>query len=385
MFMEKLRQTNPALLSFAFEAHQSGEILPDTYLIDLDAVVENGRHMAECAGANDVSLYFMLKQLGRNPMVAKALMDIGFAGCVAVDFREALCMTENGIHLGNVGHLVQTPRSALKKILASRPDVVTVYSREKILEIDSAAEALGLVQPLLIRISDPDGDFYSGQTGGFASAELPELLDFISGLKNVRLGGFTTFPALLYNGSAIAPTANMKGLDRALELAHKRGLDGFMVNLPSATCTASIPLIHELGGNVGEPGHGLTGTTPLHRDSAQPERVGYVYVSEISHNFGSHGFCYGGGHYRRGHMENALVGTSAQNCEKLKVTAPDDDSIDYYYELEAPCRVGDTAIMCHRTQIFTVRSEVCVVKGLSTGRPAIAGRYTALGSRIERS
>ena len=33
------------------------------------------------------------------------------------------------------------------------------------------------------------------------------------------------------------------------------------INLPSATCIASIPLISELHGTSGEPGHGLTGTT----------------------------------------------------------------------------------------------------------------------------
>lgn len=386
MFLNKLCENNPALLQYAFEAHRRGDILPDTYLLDLDTITENGRQMVSAARENGVVLYFMLKQIGRNPLVAKRLMEIGFGGCVAVDFREALRMVEAGIHLGNVGHLVQVPCHALKTILAARPDVVTVYTREKIREIDRAAGELGLCQSLLLRITDPDGSLYSGQTGGFRSQELPELLDLIDSLSHVKVGGLTTFPALLYDekAKAIAPTPNMKGLTRAVELARARGLKDLIVNVPSATCVSSIPLIHALGGNNGEPGHGLTGTTPLHRDTVQPEKVGYVYVTEVSHNFDGHAYCYGGGHYRRGHMENALVGTSPDSCRTMKVSPPDLDSIDYYYELSEPCTVSDTVILCHRTQIFTVRSEVVVVGGLSAGKPVIAGRFSSLGRAITK-
>ena len=386
MFLNKLKENNPALLQYAFEAHRRGDILPDTYLLDLDAITENGRQMVSAARENGVVLYFMLKQIGRNPLVAKRLMEIGFGGCVAVDFREALRMVEEGIHLGNVGHLVQVPSHALKTILAARPDVVTVYTREKIREIDRAAGELELCQPLLLRITDPDGSLYSGQTGGFRSEELPELMDMIDGLPHVKIGGFTTFPALLYDADekAITPTPNMKGLDRAVELARDRGLKDLIINVPSATCVSSIPLIHALGGNNGEPGHGLTGTTPLHKDTTQPEKVGYVYVTEVSHNFGGRAYCYGGGLYRRGHMENALVGIPPRDAHPIKVSPPDLDSIDYYYELEEPCAVGDIVILCHRTQIFTVRSEVVVVEGLSSGKPAIVGRFSSLGREITK-
>jgi len=384
VFLAKLKENNPELIRYAFEAHQSGQILPDTYLLDLDTILDNARQMARTAEENGVTLYFMLKQIGRNPLVARKLMDVGFRGCVAVDFREALLMVRHGVHLGNVGHLVQVPRHALETILAARPDVVTVYTEQKIQEINDAAGQLGLVQPLMLRITDGDAQLYSGQTGGFCSQELPRLLDLIDALPHVTLGGLTTFPALLYDetAGAIAPTANMKGLQRAMETVRARGFTDLLINIPSATCTASIPLIHALGGNNGEPGHSLTGTTPLHKYTAQPERVGYLYVTEVSHNFGPHAYCYGGGHYRRGHMENALVGASWEDSRMMGVTAPDDDSIDYYYELAENCRVSDTVILCHRTQIFTVRSDVAVVEGLNAGRPAIAGRYSPLGREI---
>ena len=83
-------------------------------------------------------------------------------------------------------------------------------------------------------------------------------------------------------------------------------------------------------------------------------------------------------------MENALVGISPRDCQTMKVSPPDLDSIDYYYELEEPCAVGDIVILCHRTQIFTVRSEVVVVEGLSSGKPAIVGRFSSLGREITK-
>ena len=51
-----------------------------------------------------------------------------------------------------------------------------------------------------------------------------------------------------------------------------------------------LPLLEE---PHGEPGHGLTGTTPYntHHRSAE-EKIGYVYLSEVSHNYGSSSYCY---------------------------------------------------------------------------------------------
>lgn len=219
MFLNQCLQNNSKLIEFAFHAHQQGLILPDTYLLDLDTIAENGRRMLETARQNDVKLFFMLKQLGRNPIVAKRLMELGFAGCVAVDYKEALVMIENGIHLGNVGHLVQTPKAALRKIIAARPDVMTVYSLEKIAEIDQAAAEINRVQPLMIRITDEDASLYSGQIAGFSSAQLPEILAKVKSLRHVRIGGVTVFPALLYSEKTqkIEATSNVSGLLRAVD------------------------------------------------------------------------------------------------------------------------------------------------------------------------
>ena len=385
MFLNKCLANNRPLIEYAFKAHQKGLILPDTYLLDLDTIKANASAMLKEADDNGVLLYFMLKQIGRNPKVGKMLMDLGFKGAVVVDYKEALVMIENGIHIANVGHLVQIPKAALRKIIASKVDVVTVYSYDKILEVNEVAKELGIVQPLLIRITDDDAELYSGQVAGFSSEEFKDLIVKIETLSNVKIGGVTAFPALLYNEKEgkITPTANVNGLKRAMAILNDVGYEDLLINIPSATCCSSIKEIKELGGNTGEPGHGLTGTTPLHKASDEKERVGYVYVSEISHNFKDKSYCYGGGHYRRGHMENVLVGTSLDDARMLKVKAPDDDSIDYHFEISENTKVSDTAVMCFRTQIFTTRSHVAIVEGLSEGKPEITGLYDSQGQRIK--
>ena len=387
MFLSRLKENNPALLEYAFEAAKKGEILPDTYILDLDTIIQNAKVMKEEADKYNLDLYFMLKQIGRNPVVARALQDLGFSGAVCVDYKEALCMIENGVKVANVGHLEQIPTAALKKIISSKPTVVTVYSLDKIKEINNVAKELGIVQGLLIRLTDADSQLYSGQIAGFHTDCIKNLIAEVNRLNHVEIKGLTVFPALLYDDETktILPTENINVINRGIEICNKHGLTDLNINLPSATCTASIKLIHDLGGTSGEPGHGLTGTTPLHKVTDQPEKIGYCYVSEISHNYEDKAYCYGGGLYRRGHMENVLVGTSLQDAKLSKVKAPDLDSIDYHFEIDENYPVGLTCVMCFRTQIFTTRSHVAVVKGLQTGKPECVGLYDAVGKEINRN
>ena len=134
--------------------------------------------------------------------------------------------------------------------------------------------------------------------------------------------------------------------------------------------------------NSGEPGHGLSGTTPLHAIKDEVEIPGVVYVSEISHNLNGKSFCYGGGHYRRSHVENALVGSNVQNLKQTKVLVPDLDSIDYHFGLNDLFKINDTVLMAFRFQIFVTRSTVCIVKGVQSGKPEILGFFNSLGGRL---
>lgn len=380
MFVARLQENNPKLIEASLSLYKHGVITPNTYVLDYDAIMENGKHMIEIAKQNNVKLFYMLKQIGRNPLIARGLDNIGFDGCVAVDYDEALTMKNNNCKLAHVGHLVQIPRKLIKDVLEAKPQYMTVYSLDKIKDVDVEANKLSLIQKIVLRVIDEDSDLYSGQVGGFLISELESVVKEIEKLGNVKIGGLTIFPALLYNGEKIVPTKNINAMNKAKEIMKKLGYNDLMINMPSCTCCNSIPLIKEIGGNCGEPGHGLTGTTPLHKDTKQIEKIGYLYLSEVSHNFKDHAYIYGGGHYRRSHMENALVG---YDLKKAKVIAPSEESIDYHYELDNNYNVNEPVIMCYRTQVFTTRSNVAVVKGVNTGNIELLGLYDGLGRRIK--
>ena len=384
MFLNKLICRNKKLVQTAFQMHKDGSILPDTYILDLDSIIYNAKMMKREADKYGIDLYFMLKQIGRNPIVAKSLIDLGYKGAVTVDYKEALCMIDNGIHISNVGHLVQIPNSLLDKIISAKPDYVTVYSYEKILSINEVCKKHNIIQKLLIRLSDEDSKLYSGQVGGFNSNELLDLINKINKLDNVEFAGLTVFPALLYDEilNKIVPTENINALNRGIKICEDLGLNNLNINIPSATCISSIPLISKLKGTSGEPGHGLTGTTPLHKYSDEIEVPAYVYVSEISHCFDGKSYCYAGGHYRRSHMENVLVGNTIENAKVFKVYAPSDEAIDYHFEIEDIHEIGTCALMAYRTQIFTTRSYVAVVSGIQEDNPKLLGIYNSIGQKI---
>ena len=59
----------------------------------------------------------------------------------------------------------------------------------------------------------------------------------------------------------------------------------------------TLKALAEAGATQVEPGHGLTGTTPLHVSDDLPEAPAVVYLTEVSHLSGGEAFCFGGGLY----------------------------------------------------------------------------------------
>ena len=108
-------------------------------------------------------------------------------------------------------------------------------------------------------------------------------------------------------------------------------------------------------------------------------------MSEVSHNFQGKAYCYGGGHYRRSHVKQALVGRSEETGRILSVLPPSDESIDYHFGLSRTCEVGETVVMAFRSQIFVTRSDVVLVEGISSGTPKIIGIYEDVYKRQSRS
>lgn len=383
MFVERLQKDNPKFVAAMVKLQQEGALLPDSYAVDMEQFRANAAAIVASAKEKGIKLYFMLKQIGRNPVLAQELVKLGYDGAVVVDFKEAQVMMRHNIPIGNVGHLVQIPEAMIPQVVAYGPEVITVYTADKVRSISRAAEALGKQQKILIRVFG-DGDMiYPGQTAGIHLNDLAGFVAEIRNLPGIQIAGITSFPCFLYNAEKddIAPTANLQTVLKAKEILTACGIAPEIINTPSATCCRTLELMAEFGCNCGEPGHGLTGTTPFHVDHTQPEKSCIAYVSEISHNFDGLAYCYGGGFYRRSHVENALVGRCADQLRSMKVVPPSVEAIDYHFGLDQGCEVGETVIMAFRFQVFVTRSDMVLLEGVASGSPVVSGVWDSLGNQ----
>lgn len=381
MFLTATLARNPRLVEAAAGLHRAGRIPPDTYLIDLDAVAANAVALAAVAAAHDVRLWPVFKQVGRNPHVIRTVAE-HLPLAAAIDLRDARAIQDAGAGLGNVGHLVQLPRNAVRDVLARRPEYVTVFGVDQARAVSAAAEDLGITQPLLARVVAATDQIYPGQEGGVPLPDVEKFAAEVRDMDAVALAGVTSFPCLLFDESsaAIAPTPNLQTLLTARSRLAAAGSPISVISAPSATAAASIPLLAAHGVTHGEPGHALTATTPLHAtDLTQPELPAMVYVSEIAHILpDGRPAVFGGGFYPRGRPNEALVFPSAGEPFTLPVESAPPENIDYYRLLGAPSsgaplRVGDTAVLSFRTQIFVTRSSVGALGGVSSGRPRLLG------------
>jgi predicted amino acid racemase len=370
-------------LDKALELHASGQIRPDTWVIDLDSLLSNASSILNEARKYGVELYYMTKQFGRNPLIARKLQDLGYAGAVAVDHKEASVLLKNGLRLGHVGHLAQIPAADVPKIVAARPEIVTVYSYEKAEHLSAETLKAGRVQPIMLRMWDEKNPVFLGQEAGYSLTQLQALLWRLDALKGVRVAGVTAFPCFVFDPDVgdIVPTKNAELLGRAKEWLKRNWADSssLQINMPSATCLRTLPLIAERGGTHAEPGHGLTGTTPLHAATDQPEVPAMVYVTEVSHHWKRSSMVYGGGFYRRGHLRNAFVAGKATMVYPL-----DPLTIDYHFEIDGQFPVGTPVLMAFRAQAFVTRSDIAVVRGIHAkkGKSKLLGIFDPLGGKI---
>ncbi|MEV0913191.1 alanine racemase [Streptomyces sp. NPDC049967] len=387
MFLDTVLTRNPGLVDAAAALHRNGDIPPDTYVVDLDAVEANAALLAAEADRLGISLWFVVKQLGRNPELIRAIAR-HIPRSAAIDPAEARTLHAAGARPGNLGHLVQIPRRALPEMLAWSPETVTVFDLANARAVSDAARELGFVQPVLIRLEGAEGDVYPGQEGGVPLDRLDAFAEAAEALDGIRIAGVTAFPCVLCDPATGVPAATPNfGLAlKARELLAARGHRDLKLSAPSATSMASLPLLAELGATHGEPGHALTGTTPLHAvDPAQPEKPAYVYVSEVAHTLDDgRPAIFGGGFYPRAHIRSALL---PRTGTRLGVQDAPAENIDYYRLLDAPdraadARAGDTALLAFRTQIFVTRSTVAVVSGLASGTPRLNGLYDAHGRAL---
>lgn len=382
MFLDLTYSRNKKLIDFSISKHQKGEIFPDSYIIDVDTLLDNARKMLEKANITKTKLFFMLKQIGRNPYIAKKLVELGFDGAVVVDFKEAQIMMENNIPISNIGNLVQIPNSLIRDVLEYGVKYITIFSLEKAKKINDIAKELGIVQKVILRVFSKNDKLYPSQESGFDISDLEKIINEIKELENIELVGATSFPTILYDleKEKFEKQPNFNTVLKAVDIMKTNGLNVEIVNLPSATCTRTIEEFLTENNYVGEPGHGLTGSTPAHIHEQLEEKPCVIYLSEVSHNFMENAYIYGGGHYRRSHMENVLISNGEYEIFD-KVEHLDAENIDYHFRLASNHNVGDTAILAFRFQIFVTRSNVVLVENISTN-PKIVGVYDSQGRKL---
>lgn len=389
MFLPVTEARNRPLIDAAFALHDAGVLPPDTYVIDRDAVGANALALAEAGREHGVELWFVVKQIGRNPMLTETIREY-LPRAAAIDVREAEMLELGGATLGNVGHLVQVPVRDLPRILARSPKIVTVFDVENLRAVSDEAARQGFVQPVMLRVAGDAGVVYPGQEGGFPLADLVGVHELVESLPGVCVGGVTGFPCVLFSEElgCPVPTPTLGLVQKAAEILRGLGVEDLVVDLPSNSSVATIGELASWGATHAEPGHALTGTTPHHaKDFSLAETPAMVYLTEVAHLDGDRPAVFGGGFYPRGHARNALVRT--RSGEETRAAALDSpaENIDYYRTLVPveggpEIHVGDGVVMAFRTQIFVTRSLVAVVSGLAEGKPCLDGLFDALGRQI---
>jgi len=368
VFLDVLMRRNQPFLDTVIALHREQRIPANAYALDLDAVEANTRVLASEGARHGLEVLAMTKQVGRAPAFMDAVRAGGIAAGVAVDMQDARALRDGGLAVGHVGHLVQVPHAEAAAAAALDPAYWTVFSDDKAAE---AAAAATREQALLARIKTLGDVFYSGHEGGFEADDVVAVAERLDRLEGARFAGITTFPALLFDAATgeARPTPNLATLERAAELLRGAGFADVVVNAPGTTSSAVYPLLAAAGATQVEPGHGLTGTTPLHAVRDLAEIPAACYVTEVSHLHNGRAYAFGGGFYVDPVFpEYRLRALLADGDEARLVDAsiPPPSAIDYYGQLDygdSPPRTGATVVFGFRIQAFVTRAYVVGIRG----------------------
>jgi predicted amino acid racemase len=396
MFLNLLRRRNPEFVKAAIGLHQAGKIPANCYVLDLDTVEKNALHLKQTADRYGLKAFAMTKQVGRYPAFCQAVRRGGIEAAVAVDMQCARTAFAGGLQLGHVGHLVQVPRFEADCAASMQPHYWTVFNLQKAQEASDATVQRGqrtgklTKQKILARIHAPGDRFYNGHEGGFAAETIVEVAKAIDALPGCTFAGITSFPALLFDqeSRSVKPTPNLTTLQTAKRRLEAAGFGNIEINAPGTTSSVMFEALAQAGATQVEPGHGLTGTTPLHLSEDLPESPALLYLSEVSHLHEQRAYCFGGGLYIDpvfpDYAVQALIGSTptVDDSALATVDIPPPIAIDYYGMAHNPqgrIQVGDSVVFGFRPQAFITRAFVVGVSGLHTGQPRVEATYNAQG------
>lgn len=392
MFLKRTLEKNKNLIKTCVDLHQKGLIPSNSFVIDIDTFKHNASIIYSEGKKYNLKVFAMTKQIGRCPSALFALKDSGIDTCVCVDMADARAVNANGMKIGHLGHLVQVPMQDTLSAVEMQPLFWTVYNIEKAESISKYLND-GDLQNIMLRVYDDGDTFYKGHGGGFHISEIEHAAKKIEAMKGLRVAGLTTFPTQLFNDEKkiIEHTHNYNTLFNAKEILEKNGFSNLELNAPGTTCSMLFEHMAKDGITQVEPGHGLTGTTPLHAIKDLPEMPAMVYVSEVSHIHAGKPYCFGGGMYIDPvfpeYDVKACVGRDESAIENLvSCDIPNPSAIDYYGilnpDLSQKVQIGDTAVFGFRGQTFVTRAYMVGVSGISSGNIKVDGIFSTDGRKI---
>jgi predicted amino acid racemase len=391
MFLDTLLKRNFEFMIAAARLHQEEEIDANSYAIDLDAVTKNAKLLSTQGESLGLEVLAMTKQMGRNPDFCKAVHKGGIQSAVAVDYECGVYTKAAMLDIAHIGHLVQIPRSQISRAFDLEPKLWTVFSLEQAKLISNEAKKRNIEMRICIRVWDESCIFYKGHEGGFHADQIIDVATQIAALGNLVVAGVTSFPALLFDVKIgkLQLTNNSRLISEAA--GNLESFLGYSVirNMPGTTSVEAMEHLARAGATQVEPGHGLTGTTPLSAVQETPELPAVAYVTEVMHHHQGKAYVLGGGLYRDPVLGDiptrAAVFGANGNFDLHLADMPGPGAIDYYASLAPNDRgnlppVGATVIFGFRPQAFVSRGmTVGVHNAWST--PQAMKHYSASGAK----
>ena len=174
-------------------------------MTDVDQIAENirtirGNIAAACGGDRAVSLVAATKM--NDPARIRAAIAAGVDACGENKVQEFLEKDALGAYDGCPKHFIgHLQRNKVNKIVGKVDLIQSVDSEELLTLIDRRAEALGIVQDVLIEISVAG----EAQKSGVAPEALPALLHAASRCGALRVRGLMCVPPIVVDGGTNRP------------------------------------------------------------------------------------------------------------------------------------------------------------------------------------
>ncbi len=391
-------ERNPNLIQAAIELHQTGTIPAPCYVLDLDAIAENARAQAAAAREWNLRVYLMTKQDGHNPFAARIALGQGLDSIVAVEAIEANIIHRFGLPLGHVGHLSNIPRRQVERIVAMRPDVITVYSYEAAKAVSDAAKQLNIDQRLYVRVNKSGDEIFAGMVGGWEEDSCVEGIAPLTNLPNVSVAGLTMHPCISFSHTdarSVQPTDGFFTMLRAKQkLERGLGLDDLRVNCAGNCNAVTFGTLARYGATDVEPGSGLTGSSLYHLYGDLPERPAQVYVTEVMHHWDGAAQMLGGGltwlFSPNEWTPRCLVGSTMEEAQCHAMTLKVKGVVDYFGGCTSEDgwmpEIGATAVFpLVLPQMFMNRCYVAAVSGISTSQPKLEGLFDSAANELDRN